>query len=455
MKGAWKLALRGLGRNRRRSLATGAAIALGYAGLVLLGGYILSVNDYLRTVAIYIQNSGHLSIYRKDGLELHKVRPLPYSLSADELAAVMRVLETEPDVELSVPYLLGTGMVGNGCKSVPFTARGVDPSLERRVRTHPAVLATAPALTQPLRGVDLASRPELEYPLALSTGLARILGKPSVLGELTPGAAEPAQLLRDCQSAEAARRIASDASVQLAGSGDVGGFSALEGDMVSIISTGLTTTEDSSVVMPLRALQELYGTERVTYVAVYLKEASRIAARAKELETKLKAQGLDVSVHAFTDPAVNPFYMGTVGFLTVMAGFMAIVVFAVVALSILNSMTLGIIERTRELGTLRSLGFTRGQLLGLFVREGVALTALGVGAGLVLALVTGGLVNLRDIRVTPPGVPGSMQLLLTPNPALCVGLALVLGALALLATVIATRRRTRENIAHLMTALTG
>jgi putative ABC transport system permease protein len=455
MKGAWKLALRGLGRNRRRSLATGTAIALGYAGLVLLGSYILSVNGYLRTVAIYIQSSGHLSIYKKEGLELHKVRPTRYSLSAEDQAGIAQVLSADPDVELWVPYLLGTGMVGNGCKSVPFTARGVDPALERRVRTHPAVLAATPALSKPLRGTDLASHSELGYPLALSAGLARILGKTQVLDELKEAAPGAAQLIRDCQSAEAAQRIASDASVQLAGSGDGGGFSALEGEMVSVISTGMTTTEDSTVLMPLSALQELYGTDRVTYVAVYLKDLSRLKARATELQAKLDAKGLEVSVHAFTDPAVNPFYMGTVGFLAVMAGFMAIVVFAVVALSILNSMTLGIIERTREIGTLRSLGFTRAQMLGLFVREGVVLTALGVGSGLLMALVVAGLVNLRDIRVTPPGVPGSMQLLLTPNPGLCIGLAVTLGALSLLATVIATRRRTRENIASLMTSLTG
>jgi ABC-type lipoprotein release transport system permease subunit len=455
MKGAWKLALRGLGRNRRRSLATGVAIALGYAGLVLLGGYILGVNDYLRTVAVYVQGSGHLAIYKKDGLELHRVRPARYSLTAEDQAAVAQVLAADANVELALPYLLGTGMVGNGCKSVPFTARGVDPELERRVRTHAAVMAVAPALARPLRGAELASHPELEHPLALSTGLARILGKTRVVDELPRDAPADTGILRDCETPEAARRIAADATVQLSGSGDLGGFSAMDGDMVGVISTGMTATEDSTVVTSLQALQELYGTDRVTYVAVYLKDASDAAARATALEAALKARGVDASVYAFNNPAVNPFYMGTVGFLTVMAGFMGLVVFAVVALSILNSMTLSIIERTREMGTLRSLGFTRGQMLGLFLREGVVLAALGVGAGLVLALGTALVVNARDIRVTPPGVPGTMQLVLTPAPALCVGLAVVLGTLALLATFVATRRRTRENIARLMTALSA
>jgi hypothetical protein len=48
-----------------------------------------------------------------------------------------------------------------------------------------------------------------------------------------------------------------------------------------------------------------------------------------------------------------------------------------------------------------------------------------------------------------------MQLVLTPNPGLCLGIAVLLGVLSLIATVIATRRRTRQNIASLITALTG
>ena len=43
MTGAWRIALRNLSRNRRRNLVTASAIALGYAGLVVLGGYATRV----------------------------------------------------------------------------------------------------------------------------------------------------------------------------------------------------------------------------------------------------------------------------------------------------------------------------------------------------------------------------------------------------------------------------
>jgi putative ABC transport system permease protein len=454
MTGAWKQVLRSLRRNRRRNIATGTAIALGYAALVLLGGYILRVENYLRTVANYIQYSGHQSIYGKNGLELHRMRPVQYRLSAREQEAIAEVLAAEPDVDLSVAYLMGNGLEGNGCKSVPFTALGVEPGMDKRLRSHPAVLSAAPELARPLRGTELTTHVELERPVALSTGLAKLLGKSRVYDEVSKSPAVQS-FIEDCEAPEAVQQIATDANVQLVAATDSGYFSAVDGDVVSIIFTGISETEDSTVVTSLKGLQELYGTERVTYVAVFLKRYGYIAAHVRALEARLQPRGLDVSVYSYDDKAVNPHYVGTVGFLLVMASFISIVVFSVVLLSVLNSMTLNIIERTREIGTLRSLGFTRGQMLGLFLREGLILAALSVASGLVLALGVAWLVNRQNIRFSPLGVPGTLQFLLTLNAGLCVGLAVVLGVLGVFANMVATRSWTRESIVKLMTALSG
>jgi putative ABC transport system permease protein len=150
---------------------------------------------------------------------------------------------------------------------------------------------------------------------------------------------------------------------------------------------------------------------------------------------------------------VSPFYVGTMNFLYVMASFIGTVIGSVVVLSILNSMTMTILERSREIGTFRSIGFTRTQMLGLFVREGVLLTGVGVLLGGVLAYTTAGLVNMANIRFSPPGVPGTMQLLLTPNLTLGAVLAAAMLALAILATVTATWARVQLGVATLNTSL--
>lgn len=85
------------------------------------------------------------------------------------------------------------------------------------------------------------------------------------------------------------------------------------------------------------------------------------------------------------------------------------VVFATLLVSA-NTMAMSIRERTREVALLKTLGFTRRAILGLFVGEGIALAAFG---GLLGALAASGLVwmmskspqgglFLNGLRVTGP-----------------------------------------------------
>jgi len=64
------------------------------------------------------------------------------------------------------------------------------------------------------------------------------------------------------------------------------------------------------------------------------------------------------------------------------------VVFATLLVSA-NTMAMSIRERTREVAVLKTLGFTRQSVLGLFVSEAVALAAVGglIGVGLAYLLI--------------------------------------------------------------------
>ena len=54
-------------------------------------------------------------------------------------------------------------------------------------------------------------------------------------------------------------------------------------------------------------------------------------------------------------------------------------------------MSLGVIQRTREIGLLRALGFTGGQVRTMITKESVALSATAVSFGIALGLVYGAL----------------------------------------------------------------
>ncbi|MBI2373061.1 MAG: ABC transporter permease [Deltaproteobacteria bacterium] len=451
MKRAWHIAARNLLRSRRRNLATGIAVALGYAALLIVGGYVTRVDAYLRTSTVYLQHLGHIGVFKRGGLEQFLIKPSAYSLPGEHQRLIIEELSKDPAVDMFGRSLLGAGLVGNGCRTLPFIGFGIDLDLEHKVRAHPEVKLHAWELSRPTRGESLMDARDVSGPVTLGESLARRLGKPRVHDEAPVAGTEAI----DCTAKDAAEKIASDANVQLATAAFDGSFAAVDGEVVGHFSTGMLATDGQTLWTSLDTLQKLYDTDAVTSFAVFLKDPTKVDRYAESLRARLGAKGLDVEVFTFQDEKLNPYYVGTVKFLFVMAGFILTIVISVVTLSILNSMTITILERTRELGTLRSLGFTKHQVTGLLVREGIVLTVIAELVGLVLGFIVATVVRMANVRFQPPAVARPIQLLFTPTLEL--GLVLAVGILILsgFATYLATRRRVGLGIVELNTAVTG
>ncbi|HUJ96121.1 MAG TPA: FtsX-like permease family protein [Terriglobales bacterium] len=82
------------------------------------------------------------------------------------------------------------------------------------------------------------------------------------------------------------------------------------------------------------------------------------------------------------------------------------VVFAILLVSA-NTMAMSVRSRTREVAVLKTLGFTRGSVLSLFVGEAVALAVLGGVFGILLAAGTMRLMTLVSGTI---GLPASLKL---------------------------------------------
>jgi putative ABC transport system permease protein len=449
----WRIALRNLTRNRRRNLATGLAIALGYAGLVLLGGYVTRIELFLRTNSVYVQHGGHVAIYRAGGLEKAGARPARYSLTADHLDDIAAVLARDHRIELFAPYLRGMGLAGNGCRTVPFAAIGLEPRVEAFVLSHPAIQGASIDFARPLAGRPVSEFTNLEGAVGLSAGLARLLGKTKVHDDLE----DPTviTLVPECGTPRAAEQIAADANIQLAGLTFDGSLSAVDGEVVNVFRAPTEQGDRQTVLATLDTLRALYDTEGATYVAVYLKDWRQAGAVAAALPERLAAAGLDTDVYAFNDERLNPYYVGSMAFLGSMVLFIVILVGSVVGLGLMNATTLTVYERTREIGTFRAVGYTRSHIVRLFLRETTALAIVGVVGGLALALAVAAVVNLLDIRFSPPGVPGLVQLIITPGPLVCAIVAALLVPVSVLVTWIVVRRRVRIGTADLLTATTA
>jgi putative ABC transport system permease protein len=80
------------------------------------------------------------------------------------------------------------------------------------------------------------------------------------------------------------------------------------------------------------------------------------------------------------------------GFLTIATAIMICLVgisAVIAAVGFVSTMSLTVIQRGREIGLLRALGFTTRQVRAMITRESVALSAAAIGLGLTLGLVYG------------------------------------------------------------------
>ena len=110
----------------------------------------------------------------------------------------------------------------------------------------------------------------------------------------------------------------------------------------------------------------------------------------------------------------------------------------IAVLGIVNTLALSVIERTREVGLLRAIGLSRGQLRRMITLESVVISVLGALLGTVMGLVFGIalMYSLRDEGLEVISVP-SGQL------AIFLLLSLVIGVLA---AVFPARRAARLDV---------
>src|SRR5690606_28489474 len=112
----------------------------------------------------------------------------------------------------------------------------------------------------------------------------------------------------------------------------------------------------------------------------------------------------------------------------------------IAAVGLVNALSLSVLQRTRELGLLRALGFSRGQLRRMIVAESVQLTATAVLVGLVLGTFYGW-AGAQSLLGSAAGMPG----IVAPGVPWAV-IAVIVVAAALLtavASIAPTRRATR------------
>jgi ABC-type lipoprotein release transport system permease subunit len=159
--------------------------------------------------------------------------------------------------------------------------------------------------------------------------------------------------------------------------------------VVGIYETGLGY-EEVGVVIGLREAQALTGKpHQVMYYSIKVRDPREAEALCETLKAQFPEVDFSITTEAvegMSDFEVLQEMVAQVSFLAVLVG----------SLGMLNTMLMSVLERTREIGVLRALGWRRGQVLGIIVRESCILGVLGGGLGMGLGVALTQLLGLAE-----------------------------------------------------------
>lgn len=405
------LAMRNLLRNRRRSITTLLAMGIGLVSVLLFGGYIKDINYGLQTS--YVQRSGHLQIQHRDYFLYGSGNPSAYGIAGYErIIATLRADPVlAPMLRVATPTLQLGGLAGNFAAGVSRTvfATGMVVADQNTMRQwndyhfprHPeslaltgtqpdsAVIGTGVARVLELCGPLSVPRCEHTASTAVDTGAALPADVAALVGEATPAA-----------SSQAATRIEILAA-SAHGAPNVAGVNVVKAEY-----QGVKELDDVYVALHLAQAQHLVygqGPPQATAIVLQLEhsdEIPRARARLQQLlDTTFKDEPLEIQDYM----ALNPFYGQTLAMFAAIFGFIALLIGAIVLFTVSNTMSMAVVERTSEIGTLRAMGLRRGGIRGLFLWEGLVLGVVGALAGALAALVIATILNHAGLTWTPPG----------------------------------------------------
>jgi len=383
-----RLALGAIRSHRLRSLLSMLGIAIGVGAVILLTSigegtrrYILAQFSQFGTNLIAI-HPGRAKTSGMPGIFGGSTR----HLTIDDAMALARI----PGVERVVPTAAGTARVEGGGRARSVLVNGVTPDVETVMRLEVRTGSFWPA-GDPRRGSPLA---------VLGPKLAReLFGDRSPLGEFV-------------RVGGARLRVV--------------GVMAPKGEMLGF-------DVDDMAYVPVATAMQLFNLSDLLEIDLTYTPANataRVAADVKRVLAERHAGEEDFTVT--TQEAMLEVFGNVMAMVTMAVGAIAGISLVVGAIGILTMMWISVRERTGEIGLVRAIGASSGQVAALFLAESAGVALAGGVAGLGIGLGIG-----AALRWLVPGLP-----IETPLGFVLAALGTSLGV-GLLSGVLPARRAAR------------
>lgn len=400
------LASRNLLRNTRRSLTTMAAVTLGYAAVNIFGGFAAYMFISIRDAYIHDQGNGHVIIWKDGYKDQGGSNPGAYLLSAGLQKRIQDFAAGDKRVVLAAGTLEVNGSIDVDGVPTFFFGQSMKPSAKEKLlsaSTHFRSIA-------PYEGKPITD--DEPFAIGITEGMAKNL------------------------------HLGPDSPVVLMAPTIENQMNAVDATVYQTIDVPAEALNTRFIYLPLALAQKLYETDGVSTMRLLLHDRRHSAPVAAELKKLLADEGLEI----LTWDKASPLYQRTKGMFDIIFGMVFGIIITIVTMSVLNTIGMAVVERTREIGTLRALGLKRPGVIALFGIESGLVGLFGAILGLIItvsfSLIVAGVKPMWEPPLIARAVIWEIRLV----PAYLISSFFILVLLTFAAAILPARRAAHASI---------
>lgn len=384
MKLLFKLAFKNIINYSKQSKSTLLSISAAFISLVIFQGYIKDVDLVIQDEYSRRTMLGDFLIENKNVLSPEaKKEPWLFNLTEEEQMKVKKILRENLQSDLPICSALRiNGMIQKRAQQFLFVGTGFDVEECRKLRLPHWE-------NDALYGESFYKKSERDVVL-LGQTLAKNFDctkKDANLKHIHTRHGYSNELREfECSNSDHFSLSALTVNSQI---------NSLDVNMIGVVDGGFIDIDARLIQLPLEKAQELYDTKGVSYMSFFSKELRENKHSFDKIQ-KLLPDNLRL-VSWKNHELIGDFYRRAMDLMKLLKVFVVIIVLVIVSLSIMNSLLKSIRERTKEIGTMRSLGYPTGIIRNIFFIEVALLSLFGSLIGAIISSVITGVINSSGI----------------------------------------------------------
>ncbi len=355
-----KIALRNIFRQKRRTILTALAMIAGFTLSSLFIG--LSDGAYGNIITMFTRNRiGHIQVHREGYLD----KPSLYE-TIDDYPSVGETIQSTTGVEAWTPRVYAAGLGSVGEKSTAVQVIGVDVARETQATRFDQKMIEGSVLAE-----------TASHEAVIGKGLAKILSG-------TVGS----EIVIFSQGADGS--LANDVY-----------------KIVGIAESGDDVTNRVACYLHIEDAQELFVLEgRIHEIVVIISNINQVSKVTDAIKARLNNSTLEVA----------PWQVVAKSFYRAMKvdqqgdAIARWVIMLIVAIGVLNTVLMSVLERTREYGVLKAVGTKPTQIFWLVICEVVIIAIGSIAVGALLGVLANYLLSIYGITYPEEITYGGMKI---------------------------------------------